>query len=332
MQRKNKSFRFFIDMFAVLKDTKVKDHMIKKIKEMSIIQKDDNAQNILGYLYYVEKDYINTHKWFETSANQGNVRSQTFLRQLYYNGQGVKQDHKEAYKWYKMSAEQGDPTAQSNLGYMCKYKLGTDFNTIEQNYQEAYKWYKMSAEQGNHESQNDLGILYEEGLVVKQDYKEAYKWYKLSADQGNYKAQNNIGKLYAYGLGVEKEFKEAFKWYKLSAYQGYSLGQYNTAYFYDEGLVVEQDYKEAYKWYKLSADQGNKDAITAIELMMKDKKTIDVLLNLLLKYDKENNVMKKEIENMQKTIDEYIYAPPSEKGGKKYQEALQSFEEKKRKF
>ena len=65
-----------------------------------------------------EQDYIEAHKCFKLSAEQGYAQAQYNLGLMYSKGEGVPSDDKKAVKWYRLSAEQRITGAQSNLGLM----------------------------------------------------------------------------------------------------------------------------------------------------------------------------------------------------------------------
>ncbi len=74
------------------------------------------------------------------AAEQGKVRAQSDLAQMYMDGRGVTQDYAEAMKWYRKAAEQKDGNAQYQLGRMYEEGLG-----VTKDLAEAKKWYRMAA-------------------------------------------------------------------------------------------------------------------------------------------------------------------------------------------
>lgn len=59
----------------------------------------------------MERDFKETIRWFEKSAELGNVKAQYNLGRCYYLGHGVKQDSGEAEKWFRIAAKHGNKTA-----------------------------------------------------------------------------------------------------------------------------------------------------------------------------------------------------------------------------
>ena len=115
-----------------------------------------------------------------TAAKQGNMRAQTTLGNMYYNGVGVPQNLNEAVHWYGAAAEQGDSWAQYRLGYM--YHIGRG---VVQNYREAMRWYRAAAEQGYGTAQHFLALMHQNGSGVLQNFILAHMWYNIAAANGD---------------------------------------------------------------------------------------------------------------------------------------------------
>ena len=75
-------------------------------------------------------------------AEQGDVRAQTSLGGMYYNGQGVQQDYAEATKWLRKAAERGYAPAQAYLGIMYWNGQGVPRDAVL-----AYMWLNLAARQ-----------------------------------------------------------------------------------------------------------------------------------------------------------------------------------------
>jgi TPR repeat protein len=54
---------------------------------------------IWGGVYYSEKNYEETFKWYNRAAHGDHGDAQTMLGMMYYFGQGVEENFKEAFKW-----------------------------------------------------------------------------------------------------------------------------------------------------------------------------------------------------------------------------------------
>ena len=79
-----------------------------------------SAQIIMGWCYYygdgVQKDKVESAKWYLKAAEQGEPSAQSHIGDCYDEGDGVEKNMSEAARWYRKAAEQGDADAQYNLG------------------------------------------------------------------------------------------------------------------------------------------------------------------------------------------------------------------------
>lgn len=114
--------------------------------------------------------------WYRKAAEQGNVKAQIELANIYTSGSGVPKDELLGIFWNRKAAEQGDAEAEDSLG--TSYYLGIG---VPRDFVQAVAWYRKAAEQGNADAQYNLGGCYENGEGVPQDYAEAYFWLDLSA-------------------------------------------------------------------------------------------------------------------------------------------------------
>jgi TPR repeat protein len=80
---------------------------------------DPNAQFTLGTYYdsghYTGKDYRRSAEWFQKSAEQGHILSQSMLGRAYDTGRGVPEDDIEAYAWLSLAAKQTAKTETEEL-------------------------------------------------------------------------------------------------------------------------------------------------------------------------------------------------------------------------
>jgi len=181
-------------------------------------------------------------------AEQGDMKDQAALGEMYYTGEGLPQNYIEAARWYRRAAEQGYGRAQLRLGVMYSQGQG-----VPQDYTEALKWFRQAAEQGIAIAQFTLGVMYGNGWGVPQDYTEALKWYRQAAEQGDANAQFYLGTMYTLGQGVPQDYVEAAKWYHRVAEQGHANAQGILGFMYYQGQGVPQNYVLAYFWLNLGA-------------------------------------------------------------------------------
>lgn len=173
------------------------------------IQHNIKAQITLGNLYsgghYVNKDEVESLKWWTKAAEQGDLGWQHRVGSLHF----VKKDYDKAVYWYRRAAEGGYAISQRALGDCYFYGY-----SVPKNAYEAVKWYRKSAEQGLASGQRDLAACYFNGDGVPKDYYEAVKWYRKAAEQGNAAACGRLGYCYENGVGgLRADRNEAIKWY-----------------------------------------------------------------------------------------------------------------------
>lgn len=116
---------------------------------------DVNAQIQYGYILETEDfNMKEALKWYQKSADQGNMIAQYNLGQMYRSGNGVEVDYEKALKYYKKAADQGYADAMNCLGFMYEKGLG-----VNSNINTAYQWYQAAADAGNVYGTNNANRL-----------------------------------------------------------------------------------------------------------------------------------------------------------------------------
>jgi TPR repeat protein len=142
-------------------------------------QRDAYAQYRMGYRYAngdgVEKNLVESLKWYRKAAENGQVEAQYRLGFIYEQGRGVPVNYVESASWWRKAADQGHAGAQFSLGYC--YGRGEG---VPRNPSEAAKWFRKSADQGNTSAYLFLGYAYERGQGVGIDKVEAYAYLTLA--------------------------------------------------------------------------------------------------------------------------------------------------------
>ena len=126
------------------------------------------------------QDYTTAFEHFKDPAEQGNVYAQSYLGNMYANGQGVVKNEQIAVEWFQKAAEQDSAEAQYILGLMYANGKG-----VVKNESTALEWYTKAAEQGLAEAQYALGLMYTNGQGVVKDYQTAYFWALLASADGD---------------------------------------------------------------------------------------------------------------------------------------------------
>lgn len=135
----------------------------------------------IASLSFAAGDYVWEEK-FKTElpkAEQGNVKSQYAVGEMYEKGKGAEKDSKKAFNWYIKAANQGNKKAAYKVGLA--YLKGRG---VKRDYKKAYRWLKQSADKNYVRAQYYLGEIYENGRGVLKDYDQALKWYKQALKGG----------------------------------------------------------------------------------------------------------------------------------------------------
>ena len=125
-----------------------------------------------------------------------------------------REDYAAALREFLPIARRGDGMAQSYVGVMYQYGLGSTADL-----EKAVYWYSQAADSGDTMAQRVLGDLHAEGAWGKRDYAAAAQWYELAAEGGDVDAQRQLGNMYLEGRGVRRDHNLAAKWLHQAARQ-----------------------------------------------------------------------------------------------------------------
>jgi TPR repeat protein len=145
-----------------------------------------------GLAAYKNKDFAGALANWRPLAEQGDARLQSYVGEMYRDGEGVEQDYSEAVRWFKLAADQGSDRAQNSLGL--RYYNGQGVTT---DLKKAAYWFKAAAKQGNATAQNNLGEMHRDGEGVAQNTNKAAFWFRKAAAQGNASGQKNLDAILA---------------------------------------------------------------------------------------------------------------------------------------
>jgi len=82
--------------------------------------------------------------WYRKAAEQGEMRAQAALAEMYFDGDGMPSDYPAAKKWYLKAARQGDGPSQLRLAFLY---AENHFKGVHVDYAEAEKWFIKAAAQ-----------------------------------------------------------------------------------------------------------------------------------------------------------------------------------------
>ena len=140
-------------------------------------------------LAFAAGDYVWEAKFSKElpKAEQGNVKSQYAIGEMYEKGKGTETDSQNAFKWYVKAASQGNKKAAYKVGLF--YYKGT---AVSKDYKKARTWFTKSADEDYVRAEYYLGKIYENGHGVSRNYNTALKWYKRALAGGYGTASEGI--------------------------------------------------------------------------------------------------------------------------------------------
>ena len=201
--------------------------------------------------------------WLKQAATLGLAEAQCQLGELYITGDGVVKSHAEAMKWLQLAVDQGHIHAKARLAgmYLVRSMEKKDKKSSEDDTRKAVALYYEAAGAGDVDAQIAIGgILY----TSESNKYEAVEWLEKAAAQGSTNAMTVLGQMYRLGEGIPQNHQEAFKWYKMAADLGDASSQYFVGMMYYSGSGVAQSVQDAIQWLRKSADRGDADAQTTL--------------------------------------------------------------------
>ena len=140
-------------------------------------------------LAFAAGDYVWEAKFAKElpKAEQGNVKSQYAIGEMYEKGKGTEPDSQNAFKWYVKAAGKGNKKAAYKVGLF--YYKG---NAVSKDYKKSRTWFIKSADKHYARAEFYLGEIYEKGRGVSRNYTTALKWYKRALAGGYGTAEAGI--------------------------------------------------------------------------------------------------------------------------------------------
>ena len=225
-----------------------------------------------------EKNYVESFKWFEKSAMEGNKLAQFSLANLYYYGNGVEQSYKNAFEWYHKSAEQGQPYAAYAVAQM--YRNGEyvakDDSKAKNYYKKALSDFLMLESKGQADEKllYKIGRMYMLGLGTDIDMKMAMKYLFKAAEMGELNAKRCTAQEYISGDNIEQNIDKGIQMLTELADSGDTLSAHKIGKIYFDGNIVFRDLSKAEKYLQQAVDDNNEYAMyTLAKLYLSDEKS-----------------------------------------------------------
>lgn len=171
---------------------------------------------------------------FKHAAEKNHPKSQFYVGLFYEKGLGgIEKNYIESIKWYSKSADNGCSIAMTRIGWLYYKGFGfpQDYGKSLSIYQKAISTNDCVA--AYRFALNGMGLLYQDGVVVKQSLDLALSYFLKATKLNSPDAFSNMGDAYNYGYGVNIDYDEAMRWYLKSAKISKT---YNTELF-SEGLL-----------------------------------------------------------------------------------------------
>ncbi|KAG2208148.1 hypothetical protein INT47_010510 [Mucor saturninus] len=156
---------------------------------------DRDAQFMVGDIYRhgcgsLSIDYALAGSWYLRASNNGHVKAQYELGNLYFLEDYKDKSVSKALFWLSKAAKNGNSDAQYKLGVCFVEGLG-----VQKNYKRAHAKFLLAIENGNIDALLSIGMMYQKGLGVTIDYKQALKYYETAAEKDYDKAFLSIKNL-----------------------------------------------------------------------------------------------------------------------------------------
>lgn len=264
-----------------LEETQASDEAIVFAYKKAADMGSDEAQCELGFWYCngergLEKDIIESNRWFLVAANNGNDEAQFQMGVKYVNGTGVRKSHKEALKWFKRAASKENIRALYMVGQCYYYGDGVRVDESM-----AFYCLRRSAESGYPPAMCMVGDFYCTGCyrsnAVDKDDELAVKWYEKAAAKDYPPALYKLGLCFYYGYGLPADNKTALEYFRKAAEKEYASAIYMIGDFYQKGIVVKKEEDKAIEYYKRAAELGNDDAKMKMKEIIDEKERLKKL-------------------------------------------------------
>lgn len=172
---------------------------------------------------YYDRDYKKAISIFENLANEGDLKSQKKIADIFDYGIGkdIEINKEKALKYYEKAAWQGDEISLNKL--------------INNDSKVAKDILSKKAKEGDSKSLE---------IIIKKYPKESISILEEQANKGDVKSQFLLGDIYINGgEGIDKDLVKASQWYEKSAKEADYISQIVIAIKYSE-INAKEKYKE----------------------------------------------------------------------------------------
>ena len=187
------------------------------------------------------------------------------LGKLYYDGVETvplfKVDRMESLKWFQMAADEGDVASQYWLGYT--HHVGDSACGVTANGPKALNYLDLASTNGHADATMYLYMLWRNGddeVGIEVDAERAWMYLETARKQGSDEALNVLADLHFHGTdGIDVDATRALRFYLEAGELGNSDALCSAAAMYHHGLGAEKNWNKSYQLYQLAVDTDNEN-------------------------------------------------------------------------
>lgn len=198
------------------------------------------------------EDRMEALRWYEKSAEHGNMDAMYQISLMYRDGRGPARDSDKHVEWMIKAAENGNTSAQLFLGNM--YRDGI---MIENNESEAFCWYKMAAENNNLDAIYQVSTMYREGIGVEENREESDRWLRIYARHNLSRQIDRLADSYSHCKNDVYNPEKGLKWYSMNAESGNADAKYRKSMMLTDGGELEKNASEIASLLLSAAEKGH---------------------------------------------------------------------------
>lgn len=158
-------------------------------------------------------------------AEDGDVRAQTCLGEMYREGTIERGDSGKATYWFKKAADKGDTRGKYLLALMKTSDVSYQTETYQEyrDRMQAAAFIQKLADQGYPPAEANIGF----GYLYQEDYAKALAVLRKAGNQDNPAAEVMLGFMYKYGFGIDSNPTIAQQWFaKIADYRIDCVGDF----------------------------------------------------------------------------------------------------------
>lgn len=208
-----------------------------------------------------EKDYDSAYKFFQQSADLGNIDAIYELSECYYWGRGIDINYDKAVSLIRLGLDK-----ENNNCFFLMGRAFCDGNGVDKDINKAKTYYRKAIDECSDKkvigcAQGNLANILWNEINSESDKSTVINLYKESIKNGNEVSMYNLGKFFDNGDKVNRDYLVAYDYYRMAAEHNYPDAQAALGWMYESGHGVPRDYYKSAYWYGLAAKNNQVGAI-----------------------------------------------------------------------